>query len=213
MKTSPLLLALGLALSPSVYAQAKASVVAVESVEDFMKWLGTPVDPVRATATAKYAGRVTQLEAGKKVALPILVTGLPFPGAPEMRIVADLEVVRDDGKLLAKWPQCCKATVASDAKSIAVLLGSTVILEPEAGRPKGSYTVRVSVSTGTNTLTATEVLPFKDGEMPGAATEAPRLRMNVPASESGEARGGPGDKRDCLSLPTQSEIIRCSEKK
>jgi len=33
----------------------------------------------------------------------------------------------------------------------------------------------------------------------------------VPPAQAGG--GGPGDKRDCLSLPTPAEVIRCSEKK
>ena len=47
--------------------------------------------------------------------------------------------------------------------------------------------------------------------MPGSAHEAPNLRMNVPPGQL--ESGGPGDKRDCLGLPTPAEVIKCSERK
>ena len=79
-----------------------------------------------------------------------------------------------------------------------------MIVEPEAGHRKGNYTVRVSVTDGAQTWTASEVLPYgEDG--PGSTSDVPRLRMNVPEG------GGAGDKRDCLSLPTPAEVIKCSE--
>ena len=87
----------------------------------------------------------------------------------------------------------------------------SVIVEPEANHRRGSYTVRVSVSDGTQAWTASEVLPYGETDMPGAANESPRLRMNVPPAPS--EGGAPGDKRDCLSLPTPAEVIKCSEKK
>jgi hypothetical protein len=206
-----LLLVLGLALSPIGYAQpVKVSVVAVESLDDFKAWLGKPIDPVRAGSVAAYPGRLSQLPYGKKTPLPVLVTGLPPLASQATRLVADVEIMGTDGRSLGAWPQCCRATVARDSKQTAVLLDSTVIVEPEAGHRKGSYTVRVSVTDGTQTWTASEVLPYGETDVPGTH-EAPRLRMNVPPAQS--EGGGPGDKRDCLSLPTPAEVIRCSEKK
>ena len=211
MKTTFLLLALGLALSPIGYAQpVKVSVVAVESTDDFKSWLGKPIDPARAASAATYPGRLSQLPVGRKTQLPILITGLPSPAPQEMRLVADVEILGTDGRPLGTSPRCCQATIAKGSNERAVLLPSTVIIEPEKGRRIGSYTVRVSVTDGTQTWTASEVLPYGETDMPGT-NEALRLRMNVPPGQA--ERGGPGDKRDCLSLPTPAEVIKCSERK
>jgi hypothetical protein len=211
MKTIFLLFVLGLVVSPMAYAQpVKVSVVAVESVDDFKRWLGKPVDPARAASPAAYPGRVSQLSLGRRTQLPILVTGLPSPAAQPMRLVADVEILGTDGKSLGISPRCCEATIARGSNERAVLLTSAVIVEPEAGHRKGNYTVRVSVTDGTQTWTATEVLPYGETDLPGTH-EAPRLRMNVPPGQA--ESGGPGDKRDCLSLPTPAEVIKCSERK
>ena len=206
------LLALGIALSPIGYAQpVKVSVIAVESTDDFKSWLGKPIDPARAASAAAYPGRLSQLPFGRKTQLPILVTGLPSPAAQEMRLVADVEILGTDGRSLGASPRCCQATIARGSNERAVLLPSTVIVEPEAGNRKGSYTVRVSVTDGTQTWTTSEVLPYGETDLPGSASEAPRLRMNVPPGQA--EGGGPGDRRDCLSLPTPAEVIKCSERK
>lgn len=212
MKTTYLPLLLGLALSPIGYAQpVQVSVVAVTSTDDFKRWLGKPIDPARAASPAAYPGRLGELPFGRKTQLPILVTGLPSPAPQTMRLVADLEILGTDGRSLASSPQCCRATVARGSTERAVLLPSTVVVEPEAGHRRGSYTVRVSVTDGTQTWTTSEVLPYGETDMPGSAHEAPRLRMNVPPSQL--EGGGPGDMRDCLGLPTPAEVIKCSERK
>ena len=213
MKTSLLLFVFGLALSPIGYAQpVKVSVIAVESTDDFKGWLGKPIDPARAAAAAaEYPGRRKQLPFGAKTQLPILITGLPSPAAQEMRLVADVEILGTDGRSLGTSPQCCQATIARGSNERAVLLPSSVVVEPEKGRRNGSYTVRVSVTDGTQTWTASEVLPYGEADVPGSMNEAPKLRMNVPPAQV--EPGGPGDKRDCLSLPTPAEVIKCSERK
>jgi hypothetical protein len=212
VKIQPILLVLGLALSPIGYTQpVKVSVVAVESTDDLKRWLGKPIDPARAASAAAYPGRLGHLPFGRKTQLPILVTGLPSPAPQTLRLVADVEILGTDGRSLGASPACCRATIVRDSKETAVLLPSTVIAEPEAGHRKGSYTVRVSVTDGTRTWWASEVLPYGETDMPGSAHEAPHLRMNVPPSQL--QPGGPGDKRDCLGLPTPAEVIKCSERK
>ena len=211
MKTNCFLLALGLALSTIGYAQPiKVGVVAVESVDDFKSWLGKPVNQARAASPAAYPGRLTQLPFGRKTELPIVVTGLPSPAPQEMRLVADVEILGTDGRSLGTSAGCCQATIARGSTEGAVLLTSWANVEPEAGHRKGSYTVRVSVTDGAQRWTASEVLPYGESEGPGSH-EAPRLRMNVPPAQT--EGGGPGDKRDCLSLPTPAEVIKCSERK
>jgi hypothetical protein len=127
-----------------------------------------------------------------------------------MRLVADVEVLGTDGKSLGMSPGCCEATIARGSTDRAVIFNSNVIIEPEAGHRRGNYTVRVSVTDGTQRWTASELLPYGDTEMPGSH-EIPRLKMNVPPAQ--QEPGGPGDKRDCLGLPTPAEVIKCAEPK
>ena len=207
-----LVLLLGVTVSLIGNAQpVKVSVVPVDSVDDFKAWLGKPVDPARAASAAAYPGRLTQLPFGRKTQLPILVTGLPSPAPQSTQLVADVEILGTDGRSLGTSPRCCNATITRGSANSAVLLDSTVSVEPESGRQKGSYTVRVSVTDGTQSWTASEVLPYgATSDIPGSH-EAPRLRMNVPPSQA--EPGGPGDRRDCLGLATPAEVIKCSEKK
>ena len=211
MKTC-LLFVLALAVSPIGYAQpVKVTVIAVESLDDFTRWLGKPVDSARAASAAAYPGRIGHLPYGKKTQLPILVMGLTSPAAQEMQLVADVEILGTDGRSLGTSRRCCTATIAKGSNERAALLASAVIVEPESGHKKGSYTVKVSVTDGTQTWTASEMLPYGETDMPGSSTEAPRLRMNVPPDKA--EPGAPGDKRDCLSMPTPAEVIKCSERK
>ncbi|HEX5129365.1 MAG TPA: hypothetical protein VFV90_06445 [Usitatibacter sp.] len=212
MKTRTLFLSV-LALSSLCSAQqVRVHVVPVDSVEGFKAWLGTPVDPSRAANPTAYPGHVAQLPLGRKTQLPIVVTGLPSPAPQPAQLVADVEVLGTDGRSLGTSPRCCQARIARGSPGTAVLLESTVGVEPESGRPQGNYTVRVSVTDGSQTWTANEVLPYGGTtDMPGSHEAAPRLRMNVPPSQA--EPGGPGDKRDCLALPTPADVIKCSEKK
>ena len=206
------LAAFALLLSPIGNAQAvKVTVVPVESIGKFTVWLRDPIDPVRAVTAATYPGRLERLPIGKKVLLPVVVTGLPSPAAQEMRLVADMEILAPDGRSLGVSSRCCRGTLAQGSNSGAVLLDKWGIVQAEASDHRGNYTVRVSVTDGKQTWTATETLPYGEADAPGSANEIPRLRMNVPPSQL--EPGGPGDKRDCLSLPTPSEVIKCSEKK
>ena len=207
MKATFVLPVLLLALSPFGYAQpVKVTVVPVESAEDFRTWLGKPVIAQRAAAPATYPGTLKLMPFGKKTQLPILVTGLPlFPGAT--RLVADVEILDANGRSLGASPKCCQAVVQQG--TAAVLLNEAVVVEPESTKRAGSYTVNVSVTDGLETWKAREVLPFGETDVPSAASEAPKLRMNVPPG----AAESTGDRRDCLSLPTPAEVIKCSEKR
>jgi hypothetical protein len=164
-----------------------------------------------AVSSAGYAQpvkvTVTPVPVGTKTQLPIRVTGLPSPAPAAMELVADVEILGSDGRTLGKWPRCCTATVAKGANASAVEFSQTVIMEPEAGRRSGSWTVKVSVTDGQQTWTGSEVVPYGETEAPGTGKEAPRLRMNVPAGEE------TADRRDCLGLATPAEVIKCSEKK
>ena len=217
MKTPHSIFLLLLALSPAAFAQAvKVTVVPVESAADLGAWLGKPINPSRADSPLAYPGTLKVLPVGQKTELPIVVTGLPWPAPQDISLVADVEVRGADGRSLGTSAKCCAATIAKGSNVGAAILAPWVVVEPEPKGRGGSYTVRVSVSDGTQTWTATQVLPYGDRNMPGTANEAPvplppQLRQNVPPSQ--QEPGGADDKRDCLSLPTPAEVIKCSEQK
>lgn len=207
-----LLAVVALVLSTPIFAQpVKVVVLPVDSVADLEAWLGKPIDTGRAASPTAYPAVVQALPVGRKTQLPIIVTGLPSPAPQVLHLVADVEVLAADGRSLATSPRCCEATIAKGASSGAALLRPWVGIEPDPARRSGRYTVRATVSDGTQTWTASQELPYGEADQPGSASEAPRLRMNVPASQL--EPGGPGDKRGCLSLPTPSEVIRCTERK
>jgi len=210
-----ILLSLLISISPLALAQpVKVTVVPVESAADLGAWLGKPINPSRASSPATYPGTLKVLPVGQKTQLPIVVTGLPSPAPQDIRLVADVEIRGTDGRSLGTSARCCEAMIAKGATSGAALLNSWVIVEPEPGRRGGSYTVRVSVTDGTQTWTGSEVLRYGETDVPGTANEVPvppHLRQNVPPSQ--DEPGGTSDKRDCLSLPTPAEVIKCSEKK
>lgn len=208
-----ILLSLLVSISPLAFAQpVKVIVVPVESAADLGAWLGKPVNPSRAASPATYPGTLKVLPVGQKTQLPIVVTGLPSPAPEDIRLVADVEIRGSDGRSLGTSARCCEATLAKGTSGGAALLGSWVIVEPEPGRRGGNYTVRVSVTDGTQTWTASQALPYGETDVPGTINEIPpHLRQNVPPSQ--QEPGGANDKRDCLSLPTPAEVIKCSEKK
>ena len=217
MKTIRSAFLLLLALSPAAYSQSvKVTIVPVESAADLGAWLGKPINPSRAESPLAYPGTLKVLPVGQKTELPIVVTGLPWPAPQDMSLSADVEIRGVDGRSLGTSAKCCAATIAKGSNVGAALLAPWVVVEPEQGRRGGSYTVRVSVTDGTQTWTASQVVPYGDTNMPGTANEAPvplppALRQNVPPAQ--QEPGGTGDKRDCLSLPTPAEVIKCSEKK
>ena len=215
-----LLLSLLLSVSPLAFAQAvKVTVVPVESAADLGAWLGKPINPSRAESPLAYPGTLKVLPVGQKTELPIVVTGLPWPAPQDMSLSADVEIRGADGRSLGTSAKCCAATIAKGSNVGAAILAPWVVVEPEPKGRGGSYTVRVSVTDGSQTWTASQVLTYGGTNLPGAVNETqpsindipPHLRQNVPPSQ--QEPGAEKDKRDCLSLPTPAEVIKCSEKK
>jgi hypothetical protein len=189
-------------------AQMQAKLLAVESLEDFQLWLE------RKPAPDEVYPHLHDMVVGKKVHFPILATGLRPPERGEMKLVADVEFVGPDGKVIVSMQACCSYTITNRPDIRTVMLGPTPGLTPEARDTKGIYTIRVAISDGAQTATASEQLRLGAAQpAPAAAappTAAPRLNQgSVPAKNP----GGNPDKRDCLGLPTPAEVIKCTEKK
>jgi hypothetical protein len=188
----------------------KVDVVIVDSVEDFARWLQQEPLP-----QGPYPASLKEVPAGKKIHFPILVGGLRPPDQGVVRLVADVEFFGPDGKSLFAAPKCCRFTITNRPDIRTAMLGGTPYFELEPGNPKGAYTVRVSVTDGSQQAATSETFLFATGEFEvpepsPPTTAAPRLRMGTPPAKN---PGRDMDKRDCLALSTPAEIIKCTGEK
>ena len=206
------LLALVLAATAPLAQQPnmRVNVLVVESVEDFQRWLTQQPPP-----QGPYPPSLKEIPVGKKVHFPILVQGIRAPEQGVVTLVADVEFFGPDGKSLAAAPQCCRFTITNRPDIRMAMLGPTMNLTLESGDKRGDYSVRVSVTDGFQKVAVSETFQFVSGKSvapaPAASPPAaPRLRMDNPPAKN---PGLDADKRDCLALPTPSEIIKCTEQK
>jgi hypothetical protein len=221
-RTTALILSIAMALAATAaVAQQpgmKVNVLVVESAEDFQRWLQQSITALekKTAPPASYPPSLKEVPANKKVHFPIVVGGLLPPQQGEVKLVADVEFFGPDGKSVAAAPQCCRFTITNRPDFRSVLLGPTMNLELEPGDKKGAYTVRVSVTDGSGSVSTSETFQFVDGKpatappkAPASAT-APKLQMGAPPAKN---PGRDVDKRDCLALPTTAEIVKCAERK
>ena len=220
-KTAALIssIAMTLAAAAAIAQQPhmKVDVLAVESVEDFQRWLQKAMDAAREQMPASqeiYPPSLKDVPAGKKVHFPILVGGLRPPEQGVVTLVADVEFFGPDGKSIGAARQCCRFTITNRPDIRTAMLGPTTSLEWEPNDKKGAYTVRVSVTDGSQTATSSATIQLVGGDsatprQAPAPTAAPRLLMDAPAKNPGRDV----DKRDCLALPTPAEVIKCTEQK
>ena len=220
-KTPALILSIAMALAATAaIAQQpgmKVNVLIVESAEDFQRWLQQSISAMeKGTAPpASYPPSLKEVPANKKVHFPIVVGGLLPPQQGEVKLVADVEFFGPDGKSVGAARQCCRFTITNRPDFRSVMLAPTMNLELEPGDKKGAYTVRVSVTDGSQSASTSETFQFVDGKPAAppqvpAATAAPKLRMGAPPAKN---PGRDVDKRDCLALPTPVEIAKCAERK
>jgi len=207
-----LLLALAAAaLAPAALAQQLAmKILVVESVDGFQDWLRTSA---AAGTSGTYPPSLKEVPEGRQVHFPIVVTGLRPPATGVMELVADVEFVGPDGASRVMAKECCRFAIANQPDVRTVMLGPTVNTKLVATDAPGIYTVRATVTGGPEVLVASETFRFVGGTPPVVATPAPtvapRLNMNPPARNPGDD----SDKRDCLALPTPTEVIKCTERK
>lgn len=180
-------------------------VLVVDAVEDVKAWIEKP-----SVQRGGDAGRLRDIPAGMKVHLPVVITQLPLAPAGPLQFDADVEFLGPQGQLLWSRKSCCKAVVRETPQGRAIALDPIPNVQFEPNDTAGTYSVRVVVNDGQRSATATESFRFGEGRPdPAAKGDGLRLRMDVPKKNPGVDR----DVRDCLALPSQSEVIKCSEKK
>ncbi|QJR10130.1 hypothetical protein DSM104443_01184 [Usitatibacter rugosus] len=199
------------AVAPAALAQQPAmKVLVVESVDGFQDWLRTTA---AAGTAGTYPPSLKEVPEGRQIHFPIVVSGLRPPAAGVMELVADVEFVGPDGVTRVEAKQCCRFTIANQPEVRTVMLGPTTNTKLLAADAPGIYTVRATVTGGPEVLVASETFRYVGGTPPVSAAPAPaaapRLNMNPPARNPGDD----SDKRDCLALPTPTEVIKCTERK
>jgi len=201
----------------------RAQVVAVESLADFERWAEQKPAP-----QGDYPRSLREIPVGKPVHFPIVVSGLQ-PGPADLDLVADIEFFAPSGKSLGILQKCCRFFAPAGAEVHTAVLGNAATLVFGENDMKGIYSARVSVTDGPRSADARQDFRFAGPPVaatppagpapaarapapaePSSAAEAPKLRMGTPPAKN---PGRDADKRDCLSLPTPAEIIKCAERK
>ena len=211
-RRSPWLLALALAVSAStaLAQQPAMKIFVAESSDAFQDWLRTAA---ATGTTGTYPPSLKEVPEGGRIHFPIVVSGLRPPATGVVELVADVEFVAPDGATKVMAKQCCRFTIANQPEVRTVMLGPTMNTKLLATDMPGVYTVRATVTGGPEVLVASETFRYLGGT-PAASTvtapaAAPRLNMTLPAKNP----GNDSDKRDCLALPTPTEVIKCTERK
>jgi hypothetical protein len=187
----------------------KVDVAIVESVDDFQRWLDQ-----NPALQSPYPSRLREVAAGKRVHFPIVVSGLQPPQKGEVSLVADAEFIAPDGRSLWNARQCCRFTITNRPDIRNAVLSPMANMEFGPRDVKGVYTLRVSVTDGSQTVATSEQLRFGSDAASGSSgaspATTPRLQMGAQPAKN---PGGDLDKRDCLALATPAEVIKCTEKK
>ena len=196
------------ALAPKGADQAlRAHILIVNSRAAIAKWVQAPPGERGGDI-----GRLRTIAKGMKIYLPIIATGFKPAESGKLDLAAVLEIVAPDGKATAV-KQCCSA-IRADLRSPGVAVLNPVIdMIFETDDPPGTYTARVTVTDGASAATASEAFLVQAG---AAATKEPAQQSETNPTPAPAGAGSPSrtdkDARDCLGLPNNPEIIKCSEK-
>lgn len=205
MKTISLVLSALLSLAAPIAlaqdAEWRPQVLIVDAMDDARAWIDMP-DTRRGPDT----GRMRDVPTGLRVQFPIVVSNLPALPGRGLSLEADIEFLGPQGQVLWSRKACCRKTVRDSAAGQAVVLEPAASVQFEPNDTAGTYSVRATVSDGQRTATATETFRFGEAKREAGAM---RLQMNAPKKNPGVDR----DARDCLALPTPSEVIKCTERK
>ena len=121
--------------------QIQASILIVDSKEAIAEWVMSP--------KGGDAGRIRSVTVGKRVFLPIVVTGLETADFGQPGIVADMQIVSPDGSVMFNARKCSGANFGDPRTPGLVVLNPVVDLTSEPGDPLGTYEIRATVTYGT----------------------------------------------------------------
>jgi hypothetical protein len=128
--------------------QLQASILIVDSTDAIAKWVMNP--------KGGDAGRLRSVRVGQKVFLPVVVTGLKTADFGQPGIVADMQFVSPDGRVMFNGRKCCGANRGDPHTPGLVVLNPVLDLTSEAGDPLGIYEIRTTVTYGSFTARTSE---------------------------------------------------------
>jgi hypothetical protein len=115
------------------------------------------------------AGRLRSVTVGQKVFLPVIVTGLKTADFGQPGIVADVQFVSPDGKVMFDGRKCCGANRGDPRTPGLVVLNPVLDLTFDPGDPIGTYEIRATVTYGSLTASTSEKFVLVAGAGPAAA--------------------------------------------
>lgn len=194
--------------APAQQSPLRAQVMIVESLPDFERW-------AQSNPSRPYSRHLVEVPVGRPVHFPIVVN-VNKASAGDLNLVADIEFFAPNGTSLGALKQCCRFNANAGTEVQMAVLGNAATLVFGANDVRGTYSVVATVTDGSQTVTARESIRFPGPDVPSAAAEAPKLRAETPKLRMNTPEKNPGkdaDKRDCLSLPTPAEVIKCAERR
>jgi hypothetical protein len=182
----------------------EANILIVDSHDAVAKWVKDP--------KGGDGGRMRKVTAGQKLFVPVVVTGLKTTEFGQAGIVADMQFVAPNGKVIFNGRKCCSANRGDPRTPGLVVLNPVLDLSSEDGDPLGTYEVRATVTYGGRTATASEkfVLQSGIGDKTETTKESPPA-VATAATPHGHPRGH-ADARACLDAADSAAVMRCAEK-
>jgi hypothetical protein len=183
----------------------KASILIVDSHAAIAKWVLAPGDGD--------IGRLRKVALGKKIYTPIVVTGLNTTEFGRPGIVADMEFVAPDGKVLHSIKKCCGSNRGDPRTPGLVVLNPVLDYESEPGDPLGRYELRATVTYNGDTFTARE--SFEVTASSTTAAEPPAvvgISSKAPTQKPARPSRAHLDARECLNFADNLGVARCAEK-
>ena len=138
--------------------QIQASILIVDSKDAIARWVMNP--------KGGDAGRLRSVTVGQKIFVPIVVTGLSTADFGQPGIVADMQFVSPDGKVMFNGMKCCGANRGDPRTPGLVVLNPVLDLTSEVGDPLGIYEIRATVTYGSFTARTSEKFALVAGSGP-----------------------------------------------
>jgi hypothetical protein len=181
----------------------EASILIVDSQDAVANWVKDP--------KGGDSGRMRKVTVGQKLFVPIIVTGLKTTEFGQAGIVADMQFVAPNGKVIFNGRKCCNANRGDPRTPGLVVLNPVLDLTSEDGDPLGTYEVRATVTYGGRTASASEkfLLQAAAADQPEATKESPPAVATAAPPRRPRSHA---DARTCLDAADNAAVMRCAEK-
>ena len=182
----------------------QASILIVDSHDAIAAWVKDP--------KGGDSGRMRVVTVGQKIFVPVVVTGLKTTEFGQPGIVADMQFVLPDGKIMFNGKKCCSANRGDPRTPGLVVLNPVLDLTSEQGDPLGAYEIRATVTYDGRSASASEKFVLQAGTADKAVAKSESGPAVVSAARPHGRSRGHRDARTCLDAANNAAVIRCAEK-